>query len=133
VRVHIERCGEAYCGAIAWMKQPTYPPGSHDGPPGEPKRDARNPDSSLSTRPLLGLRILERFTYRDDEATWGGGRLYDPEEGKTYRGRMRLLDRDRLELRGYVGIPLLGRTVVWTRAQVEERPAAPAAAPARPS
>jgi uncharacterized protein (DUF2147 family) len=132
VRVKIERCGDAYCGAIAWMRQPSYPPGSQDGPPGEPKRDARNPDSALSTRPLLGLRILERFSYRSEEATWAGGNLYDPEEGKTYRGRIRVLDRDRLELRGYVGIPLFGRTVVWTRAEVEERPGLPGAGPKGP-
>jgi uncharacterized protein (DUF2147 family) len=50
-----------------------------------------------------------------DETTWGKGSLYDPKSGKSYRGKIHLAAPGRLELRGYIGIPLFGRTSVWTR------------------
>jgi uncharacterized protein (DUF2147 family) len=120
--VRIVRCGDAYCGDIAWIQPPACPPEAERGAAVEPQRDTRNPDPALRGRPLLGLRILKRFSYRSEDAAWTGGDIYDPEQGKTYSARMRLLDRDRLELRGYIGIPLFGRTVIWTRAHDEAEP-----------
>jgi len=128
-RIAVERCGDAYCGSIVWLRDPVYPPGSRDGVPGEPKRDDHNPDRSLAARPLLGLRMLDGFRYRTDDATWAGGNIYDPESGNTYRARMRLAGRDRLELRGYVGIPLFGRTTTWTRAPDDAHADGSASAP----
>jgi uncharacterized protein (DUF2147 family) len=128
-RIAIERCGDAYCGSIVWLKDPVYPSGSRDGVPGEPKRDDHNPDPALTPRPLVGLRMLEGFRYRSDDATWAGGSIYDPEKGSTYSARMRLGEGDRLELRGYVGIPLFGRTTTWTRAPDDAQAAGTASAP----
>jgi uncharacterized protein (DUF2147 family) len=45
----------------------------------------------------------------------GGGAIYDPVSGNTYACQLRLDGPHRLELRGYVGIPLLGRTTTWLR------------------
>jgi uncharacterized protein (DUF2147 family) len=51
-----------------------------------------------------------------DGAEYSGGRVLDPEEGKTYRCKLRVIDAGKkLELRGYVGISLLGRTQTWLR------------------
>jgi uncharacterized protein (DUF2147 family) len=47
---------------------------------------------------------------------WAGGQCYDPDKGKTYKCKLRMIDTSRLELRGYVGISLLGRTAVLVRA-----------------
>jgi uncharacterized protein (DUF2147 family) len=44
-----------------------------------------------------------------------GGRVYDPESGKDYKGKLHLVDEKTLDLRGYVLIPLFGRTETWTR------------------
>jgi uncharacterized protein (DUF2147 family) len=49
------------------------------------------------------------------ENSWTGGRVYDPKNGKSYQGKMTLVSPNRLNLRGYVGIPLFGRTTNWTR------------------
>ena len=46
---------------------------------------------------------------------WVGGWAYDPDGGSTYSGQMELADPNTLKLRGYVGIPLFGRTETWTR------------------
>jgi uncharacterized protein (DUF2147 family) len=58
--------------------------------------------------------MMSHFTY-DGKNHWGGGRIYDPETGKTYRCKLTLDSDHKLEVRGYIGISLLGRTMVWTR------------------
>lgn len=112
-KVEIFPCGEKVCGTIVWLKNPNYLDSS-DGKVGTPIIDQHNPDPSLRSRPLIGLRILEGFTSAGDNS-WGNGTCYDPKCGKTYRGKIHLAAHDRLELRGYIGIPLFGRTSVWTR------------------
>lgn len=86
-------------------------------PPGEGDPDAtdeHNPDPGKRDRSLLGIRVLKGFEY-DGEGTWVDGRAYDPDNGKTYKGKMWLDDSGRLNMRGYIGISLLGRTETWTR------------------
>jgi uncharacterized protein (DUF2147 family) len=41
--------------------------------------------------------------------------VYDPKSGKTYRGKMTFVSPNQLNLRGFIGIPLFGRTTTWTR------------------
>lgn len=112
-KVEIFMCGEKLCGKIIWLKNPIYTD-SNDGQAGTPIIDRKNPDPALKSRPLIGLQILEGFTSEGNN-TWGNGTCYDPKSGKTYRGKIHLAAPDRLELRGYIGIPLFGRTSIWTR------------------
>lgn len=96
----------------------TLPPmrveGSIVAGPGPTRKDDKNPDPALRTRPLLGATILHDFHY-DGGGKWSGGLIYDPDNGKTYRCQLTLKDADTLEVRGYIGTPLLGRTETWTR------------------
>jgi uncharacterized protein (DUF2147 family) len=48
---------------------------------------------------------------------WNVGKLYDPKSGKEYKGRAKLEGENKLVLRGYVLIPLFGRSETWTRAE----------------
>jgi uncharacterized protein (DUF2147 family) len=80
---------------------------------GKPKADKKNPDENLKSRPLLNLELLKDFTF-DGKDTWKDGTIYDPKSGKTYSCKM-VIEEDKLKIRGYVGISLLGRTEVWTR------------------
>jgi len=77
-------------------------------------RDDLNPDPALRDRLLLGLIIMDGLTYAG-EGKWKNGRIYDPNSGKTYKCKLSLVDENTLELRGYIGISLLGRTETWTR------------------
>jgi uncharacterized protein (DUF2147 family) len=113
-KIEIYKCGMKYCGRVVWLSQPTYPPNSREGTPGTPILDDYNPDPYLKKNPLLGLRILSDFEVSGDN-TWDGGRIYDPDSGKTYGGKMRLLSSDQLELRGFMGISLFGSTTIWTK------------------
>ncbi len=66
-------------------------------------------------QPALGLVII-RDMKRDGEA-WTGGDVLDPENGRVYAATLRLEDEGRvLRLRGFIGVPLFGRTQTWTRA-----------------
>ena len=49
-----------------------------------------------------------------------GGTIYDPGSGKTYRASLSVVGENRIELRGYVGIPLIGRTTSWFRVGSEQ-------------
>ncbi|MGA8044061.1 MAG: DUF2147 domain-containing protein [Terracidiphilus sp.] len=79
--------------------------------------DIHNPDTGLQGRALCGLEIGSGFVLHD-AAHATDGTLYDPKTGKTYHG-MLTADGGKLDLRGYIGVPLFGRSQTWTR------PAAP--------
>jgi uncharacterized protein (DUF2147 family) len=83
-------------------------------------RDRHNPESALRQRKVTGLEILRGLKPRPD-GTWVGGSIYDPATGNTYTCHLALDGDDRLHVRGYVGIPLLGRTTTWTRVGAESR------------
>ena|ERR1700741_2214586 len=76
------------------------------------KKDSKNSDEKLRNRSLLHLVILSGFTY--DDGVWNDGELYYPKTGKTYSGIMKLKSGT-LEIRGYIGSTLFGKTTVWTR------------------
>jgi uncharacterized protein (DUF2147 family) len=76
--------------------------------------DARNPDPARRSLLLLGQVILTGMRY-GGEGVWTGGRIYDPDSGRTYRCRIELRGDAQLQVRGYIGFALLGRTQLWTR------------------
>jgi glucan biosynthesis protein C len=114
-KVEIVQCGEALCGRVVWLRSPFDENGCR-------LRDENNPDARLRGRPVEGLAVLDGLRReRADEAVWGGGTIYDPTSGRTYAARLRLDDDDRLLVRGYLVVPLLGRTTTWIRVGAEER------------
>jgi uncharacterized protein (DUF2147 family) len=113
-KIEIVKCADKYCGRIVWLKEPSYPEGSKDGAPGTPRLDHNNPGAAMKKTPIIGLQIVYDFTFAGDDL-WKDGRVYDPKNGKTYKGRMTLISPQQLDLRGYIGISLLGRTTTWTR------------------
>ena len=62
-----------------------------------PVADIHNRDPALRSRPIVGLPLLQDFAPTGDDS-WGGGTIYDPESGKTYKSKMRLKEADRLEV-----------------------------------
>lgn len=63
--------------------------------------------------PVLGMTILWNF-HRDGNG-WSAGEVLDPESGDVYRATLHLRDDTHLDVHGYIGIPLLGRSQIWTR------------------
>jgi uncharacterized protein (DUF2147 family) len=85
----------------------------------DPKPDDPDPrcvkcGGEQKDQPILGLQILSGF--RKDGERWSGGKVLDPENGKTYSCNMGLVDGGhKLQVRGFVGIALIGRTQTWIR------------------
>lgn len=104
-----------FSGKIAWLAEPNYEVGESEGTAGTPKVDYNNPAPELRKRPILGLPLLHGFAYAG-ENVWEKGMIYDPENGKLYKCKLTLISPNKLEVRGFIGFSLLGRTVVWTRA-----------------
>jgi uncharacterized protein (DUF2147 family) len=113
-KIEIFKSGGKYCGRIAWLRKPLYPADDDRGMAGRPVVDRENPNPNLRSRPLIGLQLIEGFTYIGKNV-WEGGTIYNPDNGKTYRCKMILSAPNRLGVRGFIGIPLFGATSFWTR------------------
>ena len=64
-------------------------------------------------KPLLGLTVIKGLT--KDGHEYNGGKILDPKHGKLYKCYISLEEKDKLKVRGYVGISLFGRTQYWHR------------------
>ena len=108
-RIKIEKIGSKYFGKVIWLKNP-----NEEGT-NTPDTDDKNPDPALRAVPILGLRIMKDFEYEGD-GVFKSGNIYDPNKGKTYCGKITIVDNNTLDLRGSIcGFSLLGRTETWTR------------------
>jgi uncharacterized protein (DUF2147 family) len=105
--VQIYKKGEKYFGKLVWLKVP-------NDTDGKPRTDINNPEASLKSRQLKGLENLRDFVFKG-ENKWEEGRIYDPKTGSDYSCEMKLIDENTLEVRGYIGVSLFGRTDVWKR------------------
>ena len=94
-------------GKIIWLDEPNKN--------GKPRTDEFNPNQKLKNIPLLGLVFLKNFE-KDGEKAWKGGTIYDPKSGKTYSSNMKLVSPTQLDVRGFVGISLIGKTSKFTKA-----------------
>jgi len=114
--VEIYANGDQYDGKIIWLEQPLYSDEDKGETAGIPKEDHNNPDPALRSRPIIGLVMMEGFVF-DGKDTWHKGTIYDPNNGKTYKCKIRLGDDGSLKVRGFIGFSLLGRTERWTRVE----------------
>ena len=83
-------------------------------------RPGRSPDSlcdkcsgALKHQRIMGMVIMSGFHPQGDD--WVGGTLVDPENGKEYKGKIWAIGSDKLGMRGFVGISLIGRSATWVR------------------
>ena len=107
-QIQIYKQGGTFFGKLTHIAEP------NDPATGKPKTDVKNPDVSKQSRPLLNLPLMYNFKY-DGGNVWSDGKIYDPESGKEYNCKMTLKNPNTLEVRGYLGISLFGRTQTWTR------------------
>lgn len=105
--IQIYKYGEKYAGKVAWLREPLNEKGT-------PKVDKNNPDASKRNNPILGNVNMLGFEY-DGDKTWDEGTIYDSENGKTYSCNIKMVDENTLEVRGYIGISMIGRTDTWKR------------------
>jgi uncharacterized protein (DUF2147 family) len=69
-------------------------------------------------QPIVGLEFLRGLKKTDGKDVWEGGTVVDPESGTVYKARITMIEGGKkLEMRGFVGAPLFGRTQTWIRVQ----------------
>jgi uncharacterized protein (DUF2147 family) len=67
-------------------------------------------------KPIVGMKIMTDLK-QDESGAWSGGKILDPKEGEIYKVKIVTEDGKKMDVRGYIGIPLLGRTQVWYKAE----------------
>jgi uncharacterized protein (DUF2147 family) len=107
-QIEIAACGvDLLCAKIVWFRAP-------NDAQGMPRVDVKNADPALRSRPLLGLTVL-RGLHRTGDNSWVDGKVYNPDDGTDYQATMSLGKDGALRIRAYVMLPLLGKTLTWTR------------------
>ncbi len=78
-------------------------------------------DGALKGHPTIGLPFIYGFKKEADRARWSGGKVIDSRSGSAYSARMEVVENGKkLKVRGYLGTPMLGATVYWTRVTSKE-------------
>lgn len=96
-KIQIYKNENQYFGKIVWLA-------------------AKDPQQDLKIKPTLGYQIFRKFTF-ESKNVWSGGQVSDPQSGMTVSGKMTLKNDKTLSVRGYVGAPMFGKTVILTRAE----------------
>ena len=93
-KIRIAPCGTKLCGTLAWLGQP-------NDASGQPLKDANNADPKLRSRPMIGVQLLMGLTKEGERWT---GKIYNPEDGKTYDGHFALTADGKAEIKGCVAM-----------------------------
>ena len=109
IKVDVCENGKSLCGEIHWIIE------------GGMQFDTKNPDESRRNLPMCGLPILWNFE-KKDQNSWTGGRIYKADDGDIYKANVTLLGPNTLKVRGYVGLPMFGKSQSWTRVSEESYP-----------
>ena len=104
--IRVMKCGKSLCGSVAWLRDAV------DAKTGQPPVDDKNPNPTLRSRKILGIRIF--VMDQDNTGAWVGG-IYNSDDGQTYKGRLAPRGENELEVQGCAGA--LCGSEVWTRAK----------------
>ena len=93
-------CGEKVCGTMVWIKNPVD--------------DAGKVKLGADGKPLCGTELIGGLK-PESAGKWDGGWVLDPRSGDRYSANLRLVSPQKIKLRGYLVLPLLGSSQTWTR------------------
>ncbi|WP_310619550.1 DUF2147 domain-containing protein [Flexibacterium corallicola] len=100
-KIQMYSCGSAICGKIVWLKNP--------------RKDIKNPSKSLQSRELVGLNIVQGM--KPNGSNEWAGKIYNAEDGKTYKGKMKLVSANELKLSGCALGGLICKGDIWNRSK----------------
>lgn len=99
--VEVTKRGSKYYGKLSWTKK-------------QGALDIHNPDEKERANNLTGKEILKDFE-STGKNLWHNGTIYDPKNGKTYSCKITQDEKGNLNVRGFIGVSLLGRTTFWVK------------------
>ena len=86
----------------------------YDQPGDDPQHLCKECEGERKDKPIIGMTIL--WGLKKDGQQYAGGEILDPKNGSVYRAKMKLLDGGKkLEVRGFIGVSLFGRSQTWVR------------------
>ncbi|RFM35154.1 DUF2147 domain-containing protein [Chitinophaga silvisoli] len=106
-KIEVFKAGNTYSARLLWSKDMFEADGKTS------KKDVKNPNEKLRSRPVQGVTHITDLVYKDGE--YVDGKLYSVQDGNTYSFKGKLKGPDDLETRGYKGIPLMGKSFKWKR------------------
>ena len=106
-KIEVYKKNNSFFGKIIWLKEPLDEDGNI-------KLDKKNPNNSMRENPINGLVIMKDLKYKK-KGEWSDGEIYDARSGKTYSLEVYMKNVNKLDLRGYLGFTLFGKTTTWTR------------------
>ena len=106
-KIEVYKKDNSFFGKIIWLKEPLDEQGNI-------KLDKKNPNNSMRENPINGLVIMKDLKYKK-KGEWSDGEIYDARSGKTYSLEVYMKNVNKLDLRGYIGYTLFGKTTTWTR------------------
>ncbi len=110
-KIEVYKKGSKYYGKIIWLKNNENADGS------SPKLDSKNEDESKRSRAIVGSNIVSGLVWDEDDNEWDDGEIYDPRSGSTYSVYAQLESKNKLFIKGYLGISIIGRSTYWTRVE----------------
>ena len=108
-KIEVYKAGGTYSAKLLWSKDMFEADGKTS------KKDIKNPNEKLRSRPVEGLTHITELVYKD--GAYLDGKLYSVQDGNTYSLKGKLNSVNDLETRGYKGVPMLGKTFKWKRIQ----------------
>ena len=96
-KIRIYKIDNEYFGKIIWLS-------------------SKENEEELKIRPKIGYQIFKKFIF-EGKNVWSGGQVSDPRSGMTVSGKMTLKNENTLNVRGYLGTPVFGKTVVLVRVE----------------
>jgi uncharacterized protein (DUF2147 family) len=115
-KMEVRKCGRGIWSKIVWLRDP-------NDSRGRPLHDARNENTSMRDRPIIGLALFSSMVPTDSNV-WVGS-VYNPEEGRIYTDvKVTLVSRNQIVLKGCKAWLLCGEKI-WTRSKLPPTEAAP--------
>lgn len=104
-------CQNFICGKLHWIKL---------NDPNEVSRDSHNPDPTKQGRPLCGLEFIGGFQPSPENPNiLENGWIYSPRHGAMFSATLKMIDKETLDLHGYMLTPLLGQSQIWHRTNAD--------------
>lgn len=104
--VEFYKVGDKYNGKAVWSKQKDKS--------GKPLKDVNNPDRAKRNNPIVGTDLITGLTYNAKTDTYEGGRIYQPQTGKSFNCKVKL-DKNKNAINITGGSGFISKTLTWTR------------------